>query len=164
MGAYDFATIASGRFAPRQISLFRHRDTGTERKRHVSSRTPQASRQNSLVSLLNTPRLFNATFSHGSPLRGHELVGHVNRTIGKGWQDQCSNLAIGGGIQVKVRLWNLPSQPLTNLIKAAVCEQPGDFIERFLFIWASRRSSQFQKFVREAQVGARRLALSSAKQ
>ena len=33
------------------------------------------------VSLLNTPRLFNATFSHGSPLRDHELAAQVNRTI-----------------------------------------------------------------------------------
>ena len=34
------------------------------------------------VSLLNTPRLFNATFSHGSPLHDHELTGQVNSTVG----------------------------------------------------------------------------------
>lgn len=33
------------------------------------------------VSLLNTPRLFNATFSHGPPLRDHEIARQVNRTI-----------------------------------------------------------------------------------
>ncbi|MEZ6130170.1 MAG: hypothetical protein R3C59_15905, partial [Planctomycetaceae bacterium] len=33
------------------------------------------------VSLSNTLRLFNATFSHGSPLRDHEIAAQVNRTI-----------------------------------------------------------------------------------
>lgn len=33
------------------------------------------------ISLLNTPHLFNATFSHGPPLCNHGISGQVNRTI-----------------------------------------------------------------------------------
>ena len=60
----DFATIVNDRFAQRQVSLFRERETGTER-----------------LSAIFGLQERNATFSHGSSLPDHEFAGQVNRTM-----------------------------------------------------------------------------------